>query len=248
MNLTSRTTVGEIAAAYPRAIPVLQRHGIDFCCGGGRALSEACVEKGVSYDALADELAAANDAAAELADAPVETLAALVRHIVERYHADLRAELPRLEALSDKVVAAHGARFPDTLPALRDALRSLTSELIAHMGKEEQVLFPYVLELERADQGGRPSPPRHLGLAAGAIGVMEREHEVAGLTLKTMRALTGGFRPPDGACGSFRALYAGLELLETDLHHHIHLENNVLFPRAVGLERRLREDRRIRTA
>jgi regulator of cell morphogenesis and NO signaling len=109
------------------------------------------------------------------------------------------------------------------------------------MQKEEQVLFPYVLDLENAAQGLRSSAPSHFGLAAGAIGVMEREHAVAGLALKTLRALTGGFRPPDGVCGSFRALYAGLELLEVDLHHHIHLENNILFPRAIGLERQFRK-------
>lgn len=101
------------------------------------------------------------------------------------------------------------------------------------------MLFPYVRELETAARGLRPSRSIPLGLASGAIGGMEREHEVAGLALKTIRRLTDGFRPPDDACGSFRALYAGLEIFEADLHGPIHLENNILFPRAMGMERRL---------
>jgi len=145
-------------------------------------------------------------------------------------------------ALAEKVATVHGANHPDTLPALRDTFRSLKEELDSHLEKEEHVLFPYVRELETAARGLRPSMSIPLGLASGAIGVMEREHEVAGLALKTIHRLTDGFRPPDDACGSFRALYAGLEIFEADLHGHIHLENNILFPRALGMERKLGGD------
>jgi regulator of cell morphogenesis and NO signaling len=240
MNVTTQTTVAEIASAMPRAIPVFQRHGIDFCCGGRRALADVCSEKGVGFETIVGEIETAGlqPAGSEI-DWGGESLGALIDYILGRYHATLKEELPRLEALADKVAAVHGANHPDTLPALRDTFRSLRDELDAHLEKEEQVLFPYVRGLETAARGLRPALSIPLGLASGAIGVMEREHEVAGLALKTIHRLTDGFRPPDDACGSYRALYAGLEIFEAELHQHIHLENNILFPRAMGMERRL---------
>jgi regulator of cell morphogenesis and NO signaling len=244
MNVTPQTTVAEIASAMPRAIPVFQKHGIDFCCGGRRALAEVCEEKGVNFETLVGEIetASVKPTGAET-DWTTEPLGALIDHILARYHAGLKEELPRLFALAEKVATVHGANHPDTLPALRDSFRSLKDELDSHLEKEEHVLFPYVRELESAARGLRPSFTIPLGLASGAIGVMEREHEVAGLALKTIHRLTDGFRPPDDACGSFRALYAGLEIFEADLHSHIHLENNILFPRAMGMERKLGGDR-----
>jgi len=244
MNVTPQTTVAEIAGAMPRAIPVFQKHGIDFCCGGRRALSEVCSERGVGFDAIVDEIEVAGlrPAGADT-DWATEPLGALIDHILASYHAGLRQELPRLLALAEKVATVHGANHPDTLPALRDTFRSLKDELDAHLEKEENVLFPYVRELGTAARGLRPAFSIPLGLASGAIGVMEREHAVAGLALKTIHRLTDGFRPPDDACGSFRALYAGLEIFEADLHTHIHLENNILFPRAMGMERKLGGDR-----
>ena len=240
MNVTPQTTVAEIASAMPRAIPIFQRHGIDFCCGGRRALAEVCSEKGVGFETIVVEIETAGRLpAGSETDWATEPLGALIDHILVRYHAGLKEELPRLQGLAEKVATVHGANHEDTLPALRDTFRSLKDELDAHLEKEERVLFPYVRELETAARGLRPSLSIPLGLASGAIGVMEREHEVAGLALKTIRRLTDGFRPPDDACGSFRALYAGLELFEADLHGHIHLENNILFPRAMGMERKL---------
>jgi regulator of cell morphogenesis and NO signaling len=240
MNVTAQTTVAEIASALPRAIPVFQKHGIDFCCGGRRSLADVCSEKGVGFDAIVDEIESAGlQPAGYDTDWATEPLSALIDHILLRYHAGLKDELPRLYALAEKVAAVHGAAHPDTLPALRDTFGALRDELDAHLEKEEQVLFPYVRELETAAQGRRPSMSIPLGLASGAIGVMEREHEVAGLALKTIHRLTDEFRPPDDACGSYRALFAGLEIFEADLHRHIHLENNILFPRAMGMERKL---------
>ena len=240
MNLTPETTVADVATALPRAIPVFQKHGIDFCCGGRRPLREVCAEKGLAFAALAGEIAtSATSAEPGDRDWTAAPFADIVARIVDGYHAGLRTELPRLEALLVKVAAAHGEAHGDTLVPLGETFRQIRSELESHMEKEEQVLFPYLLELETASRGLRPAGSIPLGLAAGAIGVMEREHEAAGLALTTLRRLTGGYRPPDGACASFRALYAGLEIFESDLHQHIHLENNVLFPRGLGMERRL---------
>ena len=243
MTLTPETTVAEIAGTMPRAIPVFQRHGIDFCCGGKRALAEICSEKGIGFDAIVGELEAADRRRSPGdTDWATEPLDALIDHILERYHKGLYEEMPRLEALADKVVSVHGATHPDSLPAIRDTFRALKQELELHLEKEERVLFPYVRALEAASRGLRQAHTVPLGLASGATEVMEREHETAGLALKSLNRLTDGYRPPDDACGSFRALYAGLEIFEADLHQHIHLENNVLFPRATGMERRLRNE------
>jgi regulator of cell morphogenesis and NO signaling len=240
MHVTSETTIAEIAGTMPRSIPVFQKHGIDFCCGGKRALAAACSEKGISFELVVGEIERAGRSVAESGtDWATEPLRAIIEHVLARFHTSLKEELPRLLALAEKVATVHGAKHPDTLPALRDTFRSLKDELDAHMEKEEHVLFPYVNDLEAAARGLRPSFSIPLGLASGAIGVMEREHEFAGLALKTIHRLTGGFHPPDDACGSFRALYAGLEIFEADLHAHIHLENNILFPRAMAMERKL---------
>jgi len=240
MNLTPETTVADVASALPRAIPVFQKHGIDFCCGGRRPLREVCAEKGVSFEALAGEIESSTTAQEpDDRDWTVAPLPDIVARIVDGYHAVLRTELPRLDALIVKVAAAHGETHGATLAPLGETFRQLRAEMESHMEKEEHVLFPYLLELENASRGLRPATSIPLGLASGAIGVMEREHETAGLALTTMRRLTDGYRPPPGACASFRALYAGLEIFESDLHRHIHLENNVLFPRGLGMERRL---------
>jgi regulator of cell morphogenesis and NO signaling len=241
MNVTPETTVAEIASRMPRSIPVFQKHGIDFCCGGRRPLSEVCSQQDLGYEAIVDEIAKADGETPDAhADWSSEPSSALIDHIVTVYHARLRDELPRLEALAEKVVSVHGANHPDTLPTLLETFRSLRDELESHMEKEEHVLFPYVRDLEAAARGLRPLFSIPLGLASGAVSVMEREHEVAGLALKTIRRTTDDFRPPDGACGSFQALYAGLQIFEVDLHRHIHLENNILFPRALETERTLR--------
>lgn len=225
------TFVARLATRHPATIRVFQRHGIDFCCQGGRPLSEACAEKGLAFELLREELAAAvagpPGEARDWGEAP---LGELIGHIVARYHERLREELPRLGAMADRVLTVHGDKHPETLPALVRVFRGLRAELELHMTKEERVLFPAVRRLEA---GGEPARGPWL---AAPIATMEHEHDDAAQALAELRRLTGGYRPPAGACTTFRGLYHGLAELEADLHRHIHLENNVLFPRAARLE------------
>jgi len=232
MSIQPTVHVADIAAHHPTTIRVFQRHGIDFCCGGKRPLDEVCGERGLDATALVSELEealAAGDADdRSWADAP---LSELVDHILERYHARLRQDLPALSQMAEKVVRVHGDHHPEMIPPLAETFRGLRAELESHMMKEEQILFPAIEQLEAsAGAGGFP------GMIDGPIEVMEHEHDDAARALERMRELTGGYSAPEGACNTFRGLFAGLEALEADLHRHIHLENNILFPRASRLQ------------
>lgn len=225
------TFVARLATRHPATIRVFQKHGIDFCCKGGRPLAEACEEKGVAFDDLRGELAeAAAGPADDTRDWDEAPLGELIGHIVARYHERLREELPRLDAMAARVLLVHGEKHPDTLPALAATLQGLRAELESHMVKEERVLFPAVRQLEAGGGSARSA------WLAAPIAVMKHEHDDAARALAELRRLTDGYQPPAGACTTFRGLYHGLGELEADLHRHIHLENNVLFPRAARLE------------
>lgn len=235
MVITPDTIVADIATAFPATIRVFQQHGIDFCCGGRTPLAKACADRGVDAEALVRELVEAGIPAEHQPNWADATLTALVAHIQRRYHGQLREELPRLAGMLAKVVDRHGVHLPDVLMPLQEAFLALQEDLLVHIRKEDAVLFPYIEALE----AGRPLPmPDAAGWIAAPIAVMEREHEHAGAALATMRTLTRGYAPPDWACPTFRGLYFGLAQLEADMHVHVDLENNILFPRAAELARR----------
>jgi regulator of cell morphogenesis and NO signaling len=237
--IVTTQTVGEIAAGQPATIRIFQGHGIDFCCGGARRLNEVCQERGLDVATLVAELEAA--VTSPDADGRVwneAPLGALTRHIVARYHESLRAELVRVGALMEKVRRVHGERHPE-VAAMAAELARLDEDLRPHMMKEERVLFPYVGRLEEIAARGDSIAASPFGTVGNPIAVMVQEHEAAGEILAELRRLSGGFVPPADACNSFRGLYHGLLEMERELHEHIHLENNILFPRAVALEERL---------
>ena len=223
-TMTTEIPVGQLAAEHPLATRVFARHRIDYCCGGGRPLDEVCRAKGLDPETVLDEIereiAPAGFDSARWDQAP---LGGLIDQILERYHQPLQEELPRLEAMAEKVVRVHGDKDPERLAALLTVFRGLKTELEDHMIKEEQILFPII----RRGQGGG---------AGGPVGVMLREHDDAGAALAELRLLTGDYTVPAGACNTWRALWHGLAALEASMHEHIHLENNILFPRALSGE------------
>lgn len=221
-ELTTTSLIGEIAASHPIATRVFARHGIDFCCGGGAPLNQACSSRGLDPVALLDEIRTELEGAGRSAtNWSQEPLSDLIDHILSAYHQPLREELPRLETMARKVVRVHGDKDPERLPALLDVVVELKRELEDHMMKEERILFPMIV----AGQGSG---------AGGPVSVMEHEHAQAARALAELRRLTDDFSVPAAACNTWRALWTGLESLETDLKHHIHLENNILFPRALA--------------
>jgi regulator of cell morphogenesis and NO signaling len=229
-------TVRDFAVEVPGATRLFERIGIDYCCGGGKALDEACAERGLDAADVLRSLEGLGAGAAAGPDDPATwTLTALADHIVEKHHVFTREELERLGRLFDKVHAAHGERHPE-IDVLRRLFGELAAELGPHMLKEEQVLFPYIKGLERAAAEGVPAPKPFFGTVRNPVRMMQLEHDSAGDVLADMRRISGGYTAPKDACMSFRTLYEALVELERDLHLHIHLENNVLFPKAVALE------------
>jgi regulator of cell morphogenesis and NO signaling len=214
------TTLGNIAATGPEARAVLLRHQLDFCCGGKQSLSAACVAAGLEPAAIIAELAQAAEGNAEFEDWSQRPLAEVIEHILSRFHRPLHGQLDAVVTAAEKIERVHGAK--DTCPVgLAAHLRTVREELRSHMGKEERVLFPAILGGQRGEQ---LLPP---------VGVLTHEHDDHGEALRTMRTLATDFQPPGNACATWRTLYEMLETLEADLMEHIHLENHVLFPRAI---------------
>ena len=238
MVTANNKSVGDLVAENLARAQVFEKHDIDYCCKGQRTLEEVCREQGLSVDTLVSELDSA-PVGDEVGDWPSASLIKLADHIVQRHHAYLRSAFPSITEKLGKVIKAHGDRHGELLRRLQGIVHGLGQELMQHMMKEEMMLFPLIRQMEAAARDGVAPPLAPGGSVNNPIRMMEHEHDTVGRALEEIRALTSGYVPPSEACNTFRALYAQLEELEGDLHMHIHLENNILFPRASELEARL---------
>jgi regulator of cell morphogenesis and NO signaling len=234
MSVDIETNLSDLVTADSRRARVLEKFGLDYCCHGQRPLGEAAADAGVDIAEVtaALDIAGATPATTTNASTASTANAALAHDIVDMHHAYMWAEMPRLRALVAKVHSVHGARHPE-LADVHAAFEQALSQLEPHMTSEERVVFPAISRLEKS---GAPGVP---GLLAEPIAQLRAEHDVVGELFKQIRALTGGYAVPGDACNAYRAMLGGLEEMELDLHEHIHKENNVLFPRAVEMERRL---------
>lgn len=236
--MTPTITLADVAAISLSAVRTLERHGLDYCCGGRLPFDEACLAKGLKPEAVMQEIETAHGAGAPERNWQTAPLGELAKHIVAIHHGYLKLELPVLGDRLDKVHAVHGARDPATLNRMAEVFGALREEMELHMHKEEAILFPFIERYGLAEAQGSPMPPVPFGSIASPIAMMEREHVSAGDALLQIRALTNDYQLPPYACDTVGALYDGLRVLEADLHVHIHLENNILFPRAIALEMR----------
>lgn len=232
-EISSHSIIGELVAENPARARVLEQYGIDFCCGGRKSLENACRDRGVEPAALLKSLSVVDASGTPGAERNWSRagLGELADHIVQTHHQYLKTELPRLFGLVEKVTRVHGGDHPE-LFRVATIFEAFRSDMESHMMKEEKVLFPMCRQLETAVR----RPTFHCGSLGNPIGVMEAEHEVAGRQLQEMHTLTDGFTPPEGACNTYRVMLAGLEQLEKDTHQHVHLENNILFPRAAEMD------------
>jgi regulator of cell morphogenesis and NO signaling len=239
MNVSTARTVRELALEIPEATRIFEKIGIDYCCGGGKSLEEACAAAKLSVDEVIDSLELAEQAARakqENRDWQKEPLADLVAHIMNKHHKYTREEIARLGPLFDKVVSVHGKNHSE-LQHVRAAFRGLAQELTTHMMKEDAVLFPYIVRMEESVIQREPVLPPPFGSVQNPVAMMMHEHDSAGEALRSMRQASAGYTPPGDACISYQTLYKALGDFEKDLHQHIHLENNILFPRAIEMER-----------
>ena len=238
LNLTNRT-VGDLATEIPAAIRVFQSWKIDYCCGGKRPLSDAVASVGKSVEefAIAISVAADANAGGEFAWT-TESLASSAAQICKRYHAWTREELPTLQALAAKVHGVHGGRNPE-LGRVEELVNALSDDMIPHMLKEEQVLFPYVDQLEEAAAGKRAAATPFFGTVKNPVRMMMNEHDRVGELLLETRTITADYTLPPTACFSYTQLFNRLQEFERLTHEHIHVENNIYFPRAVELEEQM---------
>ncbi len=239
--INSAMTVREVANELPAATRLFESLKIDYCCGGNRPLTEACASAGVEVDDVLERLQIANQPGAQ-ANGTIDfqslSLPELITHILETHHVFTKQEMARLQLLVQKVISAHGEKHPE-LHKVGSLFAQLCADLDPHMFKEERVLFPYIEALARAGVDKRPAPFAPFGTVNNPVRMMMREHDTAGEILRELRSVTSDYTTPEDGCISYRTLYEALEAFEKDLHQHIHLENNILFPRAIELEAQL---------
>ena len=236
MKFSSETKVKDIALSSPAARQVLEDAGLDYCCGGGKSLHEACLQTEASAEAI---LSRVRESSKNTDPDDVSWVAAplseLTRHVREKHHQYVRAAIPRTEVLLDKVQAKHGSTHAE-IASIQELFARVGREMIMHMQKEEQILFPYIEAMERAANGKDTLEPPFFQTVRNPIQAMMNEHDLAGDLVKQIRKTSSEYTAPADACPSYKALYQDLREFEADLHQHVHLENNILFPRAIELE------------
>lgn len=232
-------TLGEIAVKDLRKAEIFRKYGLDFCCGGKKTVREACAEKGLDATKVEQELQQA-DKNPTTRPLPYNdwSLDFLADYIVNTHHSYVTKILPDLRAYSAKVAQVHGSRHPELIPIYR-LVEEINAEMTEHMMKEEKVLFPFIKQLVNAKSSGKSIGDIHFGTVKNPISMMESEHEQVGSNLEEIRALSNNFALPEDACASYSLLYKMLDEFENDLHIHVHLENNILFPKAIELEKSL---------
>jgi regulator of cell morphogenesis and NO signaling len=231
-------TLGQIAAKDLRKAEVFKKYGLDFCCGGKKTVKQACTEKGLDVTKIEQELQQAdNNPVTRPLPYGDWSLDFLADYIVNTHHSYVKKSLPEIRGFAAKVAQVHGSSHPE-LPAVQQLVEEVNRELTSHMLKEEKVLFPYIKDQVAADNNEKSLQAIHFGTVQNPINMMEMEHEMVGKNMEEIRTLTNNYKLPDDACASYSLLFRMLDEFENDLHIHIHLENNILFPKALDVEKK----------
>lgn len=236
-NNLADQTVAQVVSDNIKAAHVFKKYGIDFCCGGGISVQKACEKKNLDTATVCDEIAQSRQKGVRMPDYQNWSLPFLIDYIVNTHHVYVTESIHILNQYVEKVARVHGEHHPPLLD-IRRLYHQLADELSLHLQKEETVLFPYVKSLAAAQQDPQTAfyqPP--FGTVNNPIALMRAEHDTAGEICKEIADLTEQYQTPEWACNTFKALYAKLQEFEEDLHIHVHLENNILFPKAILLEK-----------
>ncbi|MFA6541688.1 MAG: iron-sulfur cluster repair di-iron protein [Bacteroidota bacterium] len=239
INNISTQTIKEIVTENFQTAAVFEKYSLDFCCRGGKTINEACTEKNVSVETVLNDLAdlgiSQDNSGTQYAGWSLDVL---IDYIVKNHHAYVTRMIPVLYTHTQKIAAVHGSRHPEVIEIAKH-FETVAVDLQQHMQKEEQMLFPFILTLLEAKKTGLLSMLPPFGSVKNPIKMMEREHQAAGDEMYGIRSLSSGYLPPDDACTTYRVAYQELQEFEKDLHQHVHLENNILFPKASALEQEL---------
>ncbi len=236
MENIKNKSVGEIVKLDFRAADVFSNYGIDFCCGGKISVSEACANAKTDESIVIRALEnLQNQSGSAVHDFDSWNIGFLADYIQNTHHQYVKKAIPQILPLAQKVADVHGDHHSEVI-RINELFQDLAEELLAHLQKEEMILFPYIKKLVAEESAGKCTDPGCFGSIGSPISVMEAEHENAGLILKEMYRISDGYSAPEDACNTFRVLYGKLKEFEDDLHRHIHLENNILFPKAIEKE------------
>ena len=238
MEIKLEQTVADIVATEIQTAHVFKKYGIDFCCNGGITLERACTKNGIDFEQLKSELEHACYFRSAKPDYQQWSPGFLCDYIVNTHHHFVKQSIELLNAYSEKVFKVH-AQNHQPLGEIKELYQALAAELLMHMQKEEMILFPYIKELELTIHQKQPMHAPTFGTIENPLRMMHAEHESAGSMLKQIELLTNHYQAPDWACNTFKAFYDKLAAFQDDLHIHIHLENNVLFPQALAMEKSL---------
>ncbi len=237
-NLSPEQSVGAWVTADYRLAALFESHDIDFCCGGDKPLTEACAEKGINLKTLLDEARQVTAVAGDGEQYDEWALDFLADYIVNQFHKSNRKTMPQIAEYAATVAEVHGAAHPETI-TIAKLWPDVQGEMSMHMQREELLVFPYIKRLARSQEEGTAPKPLPTGTLKELIEKLEAEHEATGDELAELARLSGGYTPPDDACPTFRTLYALLKQFDADTKKHVHLENNILFPKAIRLEQAL---------
>ncbi len=235
MNTLDTSTVAEIVTENIKAAHIFKKHGIDFCCGGGITVEKACDKNNVDFSVLIDELKELENAKTNFNDFNNWKLDFLIDFIENTHHKYVEQNIPLLKQYGNKVAKVHGHHYTE-LHEIKELIHEVSDELTLHMKKEELMLFPFIKKMVNANKLGTTVQTPPFRTVDNPIQMMEEEHDNAGSVFKRISELTNNYQTPDGACNTFKALYSKLEEFENDLHQHVHLENNILFPKAKQME------------
>jgi len=238
MENIENKTVAEIVTENIKTADIFKKNGIDFCCGGNVKVQEICQKKGVDFNTIRDEIYNLGNQPMSAHDYNSWELDFLADYIINTHHKYVNEANELIIQYSDKVAKVHGHHYTEVVE-INQLFHGIASELKMHMHKEEMILFPYIKELAIANKNGTKVTPPPFGTIQNPIKMMEAEHVDAGEIITKLAELSNNFTPPPEACNTFRALYAKLEEYQNDLFQHIHLENNILFPKAILLEQKL---------